>query len=79
MSIAGSFPRRTQIEIDGHPAPRITDAPAQIDPGKHILIITPPKGERREYPFTVRPGEHIILLPAGKNAGGTSDNDARAP
>jgi serine/threonine protein kinase len=71
VSIAGSLPRRTQIELDGRPAPRLADSPAPLEPGRHTVVISLPKGERREYPFNVRPGEHVVLLPV--NRAGNAD------
>lgn len=66
VSLAGSLPRRTQIELDGRPASRLADNPMPLEPGRHTVVISLPKGERREYPFNVRPGEHVVLLPVSR-------------
>lgn len=65
VTITGTFPRRTQVELDGRTVTRL-DGPLPIEPGRHTLTINPPKGEKREYTFNARPGEQVVLIPFGR-------------
>jgi serine/threonine-protein kinase len=68
VTITGTFPRRTQVELDGRTVTRL-DGPLPIEPGRHILVISPPKGEKREYTFNARPGEQVVMIPFGRGTG----------
>jgi serine/threonine-protein kinase len=65
VSITGTFPRRTQVELDGRTVTRL-DGPLPIEPGRHTLTISPPKGEKREFTFNARPGEQVVMIPFGR-------------
>jgi serine/threonine-protein kinase len=65
VSITGTFPRRTQVELDGRTVTRL-DGPLPIEPGQHTLSINPPKGKKSEYTFNARPGEQVVLIPFGR-------------
>jgi serine/threonine protein kinase len=65
VSITGTFPRRTQVELDGRTVTRL-DGPLPIQPGQHTLSINPPKGKKSEYTFNARPGEQVVLIPFGR-------------
>jgi hypothetical protein len=73
VSLVGSLPRRSQIELDGRTVTRL-DAPIPVEPGRHVLTIAAPKGEKREYTFTVRSGEQVILIPFGRGTGATPEH-----
>jgi len=70
ISLSGTLPRRMQVELDGKPTtPPESGASLPIAPGRHTLVVTLPKGERREYTFHVRAGEQIVVLPLTRGAG----------
>lgn len=74
IAIAGSLPRRTQVELNGQPLMVQEGGKMPITPGRHSLAITLPRGERREYTFTVSPGEQVVFVPAPRNTGGARDS-----
>lgn len=76
VSITGTFPRRTQVELDGRTVTRL-DGPLPIDPGRHVLTITPPKGEKREYTFNARPGEQVVMIPFGRGTSVSTEQEDR--
>ena len=71
--IAGSLPRRTQVELNGQALIVPEGGKMPISPGRHTLTITLPRSERREYTFTVNPGEQVIFVPAPRNIGSTRE------
>lgn len=65
VSYGGTLAKRTQLELDGR---RIDKAsgPIPIDPGRHTVLLTTGKGDKREIVFNARPGEQVVLFPINK-------------
>lgn len=57
--------KRSQLELDGRKVDK-NAGPIPIEPGKHTLVLTTAKGDRREISFSARPGEQVVLVPINK-------------
>jgi serine/threonine-protein kinase len=75
LAIEGPLPRRAQVELDGRALMVSEGAKMPIAAGRHVLAITQPRGEKREYTFTVRPGEQFVLMPLARQPS-NSNRDA---
>jgi len=75
VSFAAGPPRRGTIEIDGEKTAPRPDGTMPVAPGQHTLVVTLPKGTRREYIFQVRPNEHVVLVAAKKSPAGKDDEE----
>ncbi|EYF04706.1 serine/threonine-protein kinase [Chondromyces apiculatus] len=75
LSIAGTLPRRSQLELDSKPFSMPIGGGVTLSPGAHTLAIVLPRGNRREYTFQVRPNEHIVILPSARREDGDGEGE----